>query len=79
MIWVQRDILLDFRLVYALQYCQSMPDAGDTHLFQLFMLQSDKSFADNFVFCSRENQQSDRKAPSVSSVLDHSPRNVSQY
>lgn len=37
MIWVNRYILVDFRLINILQNRQPMTDAGDSHLLQLFV------------------------------------------
>jgi hypothetical protein len=47
---IERDVLLHFGLIHALQNGQSVAHAGDAHFLQLIVFQSDERFADDFVF-----------------------------
>jgi hypothetical protein len=46
---VEGNVLLDFGLVYTLQNGQSVPNAGDSHLFQFLVFERNQCFADDFV------------------------------
>ena len=50
MVGLDGNIMLNFDIVYPFEDGETMPDAGDAHLFQLIMLQHYENLANDVVF-----------------------------
>lgn len=72
---IQRHLLPSLDFIDAFQDRQPMPDTVDTHFLQFVMLQRNKRFAHDPVFCQVQVQQSALPID----VRAYSPRNVPQY
>lgn len=58
MVGLNGYLLPYFDIVDAFQDCESMADAHDVHLLELFMLESYQCFSNNFILCMGQRQPS---------------------
>lgn len=74
MVRINRNVLLNFGFIYALEDRQAVPNTRDAHLLELVMFQGHKCFSHYFVFCIMSDiQQATRR------VDDDKPKNALRY
>ena len=55
MVWVNRYVLIDLDIIYALENCESVADACDAHFLKLIMAQGDEGLPNDVIFCTKTN------------------------
>jgi hypothetical protein len=79
MVRIHGNVLFHFGFVDTFEDGQSMSNAGNAHLFQLIMLQSDESLPDNFVFWCIEKPRSEQRLRENRHANSNTPKKEARY